>query len=95
MKQLITRVPDEVLDACKRRAKAEGVSMNAFVNRLLAQAAEEDERSAALERRIAAAGLTVRVTPSMQPPGLDEALELTRGAGSALSEALEWSRGDR
>jgi hypothetical protein len=32
MKQLITRVPDDVLDACKRKAKAEGVSMNTFVN---------------------------------------------------------------
>ena len=95
MKQLITRVPDDVLERCKQKAKAEGVSMNTFVNRLLAQAAEADERSAELDRRIAAAGLTVRVTPSMQPPGLDKALELTRGAGSALSEALEWSRGDR
>ena len=44
MRQLITRVPDDILDACKRKARAEGVSMNAFVNRLLARAAEADER---------------------------------------------------
>ena len=95
MKQLITRVPDDVLDACKRKAKAEGVSMNTFVNRLLAQAAEADERSAELDRRIAAAGLTVHIVPSMEPPPLDEVLEMTRGIGTAASDALEWSRGPR
>ena len=69
--------------------------MNAFVNRLLAQAAEADERGRELDRRIAEAGLTVRVVPSMQPPSLDEVLALTRGVGSAASEALDWSRGRR
>jgi len=95
VKQLITRVPDDVLDACKRKAKAEGVSMNAFVNRLLVEAAEADERSSELDRRIAALGLTVHIVPSTPAPRLEEVLELTRGAGTALSEALEWSRGER
>jgi len=89
MKQLITRVPDDVLDACKRRAKAEGVSMNMFVNRLLARAAEVDERGRELDRRIAEAGLTVVYpTPSRVPPTLDEVLEMTRGTGTAVLDEL-------
>ncbi len=94
MKQLITRVPDDVLNVCKQKAKAEGVSMNTFVNRLLVRAAEADERGRELDRRIAAAGLTVRAVPSMQPPSMAEVLWLTKGAGTGLSEALDWARGE-
>jgi hypothetical protein len=88
MKQLITRVPDDVLGACKRRAKAEGVSMNTFVNRLLAQAAEADERGRAIERRIAEAGLTVHLTPHRVPPSDDELRAMLHGSGTAILDEL-------
>ena len=89
MKQLITRVPDDVLDACKRRAKAEGVSMNTFVNRLLARAAEADERGRELDRRLADAGITV-VYPTLDrvPPTLEEVWATTRGTGTAILDEL-------
>lgn len=89
MKQLITRVPDDVLEACKRKAKAEGVSMNAFVNRLLAQAAEADERGRAFDRRLAEAGIqVVYPSPSRVPPTLEEVWEVTRGSGTAILDEL-------
>jgi hypothetical protein len=94
VRQLITRVDDGLLDRVKERARREGVSMNTFVNLLLAKAVETDDRRRDLERRIEAAGLTVRVTPSKIPPPRDEVIAMTRGAGTAGSEALEWTRGE-
>jgi len=89
MKQLITRVPDDVLEACKRRARAEGVSMNAFVNRLLARAAEADERGRELDRRLAEAGIEV-VYPKLTrvPPTDEELAESLRGSGTAVLDEL-------
>jgi hypothetical protein len=95
MRQLITRVDDVLLERAKARARREGISMNTFVNRLLADAIGVDDRQRELERRIAAAGLTVRVTPSTVPPPRSEVIERTRGAGTSVSEALEWTRGER
>jgi hypothetical protein len=89
MKQLITRVPDDVLDACKRKAKAEGVSMNTFVNRLLADAAAADEKGAELDRRLAEAGIKV-VYPVMDrvPPTDEELAAMLRGTGTAILDEL-------
>ncbi len=89
MKQLITRVPDDVLDRCKQKAKAEGVSMNTFVNRLLAQAAAADERGADLDRKLAAAGIKV-VYPVMDrvPPTDEQLAEMLRGSGTAILDEL-------
>jgi hypothetical protein len=89
MKQLITRVPEDILDACKRKAKAEGVSMNTFVNRLLAQAAEADEQGAELDRRLAEAGIRV-VYPVMDrvPPTMEEVWAMTAGTGTAILDEL-------
>jgi len=89
MKQLITRVPDDVLDACKRKAKAEGVSMNTFVNRLLAQAAAADEKGAELDRRLAEAGIKV-VYPVMDrvPPTDEELARMLHGTGTAILDEL-------
>lgn len=89
MKQLITRVPEDVLDACKRRAKAEGVSMNTFVNRLLAEAAAADEQGAELDRRLAGAGIKV-VYPVMDrvPPTMEEVWAMTAGTGTAILDEM-------
>ena len=94
MRQLITRVDDELLERAKAHARREGLSMNAFVNLLLAQAVQVDDRRADLERRIEAAGLTVRVTPRMIAPPRDEVIAMTRGSGTSVSEALDWARSD-
>ena len=95
MRQLITRVDDGLLARVKERARRDGVSVNAYVNRLLERAVETDDRRRDLERRIEAAGLSVRVSPSKVPPPRDEVIARTRGAGTAVSEALEWTRGKR
>ena len=95
MKQLITRVDDRLLDGVKERARREGVSVNTFVNRLLARAVESDDQNRDIERRIAAAGLTVHVTPGMVPPSREEVIEMMRGAGTSVSDALDWARGGR
>ena len=95
MRQLITRVDDELHDRVKERARSEGLSVNAYVNRLLAQAVLADDRRGELERRIAAAGLTVHVMPSKVPPPRADVIARTRGAGTAGSEALDWTRGGR
>ena len=95
MRQLITRVDDALLERAQARARREGVSMNTFVNRLLADAVGADDRQRELEHRIAAAGLAVRVTPSRVPPPRSEVIESTRGAGTSVSEGLEWTRGER
>jgi hypothetical protein len=89
VKQLITRVPEDVLDACKRRAKAEGVSMNTFVNRLLAKAAAADAAGAELDRRLAEAGIKV-VYPVMDrvPPTDEELVDALRGSGTAILDEL-------
>lgn len=89
VKQLITRVPEDVLETCKRKAKAEGVSMNTFVNRLLAQAAAADEAGAELDRRLAEAGIKV-VYPVMDrvPPTDEEFVDALRGSGTAILDEL-------
>jgi hypothetical protein len=95
VRQLITRVDDQLLDDVKARARAEGVSVNTFVNRLLARAVETMDRRRDLDRRIAEAGLAVAVTPSQAPLPLDEAIALTRGLGPQAGRALDWTRGPR
>jgi antitoxin FitA len=94
MRQLIARVDDRLHAAVKERARREGVSVNTLVNRLLARAVEADDRGRELERKIAAAGLTVRVTPRSIAPPRDEVIAMTRGSGTSVSEALEWTRGE-
>jgi hypothetical protein len=89
VRQLITRVPEDILDACKRKARAEGVSMNTFVNRLLARAAAVDEAGAELDRRLAEAGIRV-VYPVMDrvPPSMEEVWAATAGSGTAILDEL-------
>jgi hypothetical protein len=89
VKQLITRVPDDVHASVKRKAKAEGVSVNTYVNRLLAQAAEADEQERDMDRRLAAAGVrVVYPTPSRVPLTDAQLRDALRGAGTAVLDEL-------
>ncbi len=94
MRQLITRVDDRLLEDVKAKARAEGVSVNRFVNRLLAQATQSMGRRREIERRIAEAGLTVQVTPTQPPPTHEEVWAMTRGMGPLGDEALAWARSE-
>ena len=88
MKQLIARIDDDLHANLKRRAAAEGRSMNALVTELLSAGPPMDER-ARLRARAKALGL-LREFPPPQGPVLtnEEVAEQTRGWGSAVSEAL-------
>jgi plasmid stability protein len=96
MRQLITRIDDGLHVRLKRRAAAEGRSMNALVIELLEQGIAENGGRDQLAERIEAAGLRV-VLPQPTGPVLsrDEAIALTRGWGRAVTEALEAGREPR
>jgi plasmid stability protein len=95
MKQLITRVDEELHERLKERAATEGVSVNTLVNELLRAGLTEGDDRARLRARVRAAGLTVVHRPSRRPPSRSAAIRSTRGAGRAGSEALEDERGKR
>jgi plasmid stability protein len=57
VKQLITRIDDDLHRALKERAAQEGRSLNELVTEVLAAAV--DDQAAAFRRRLAASGLRV------------------------------------
>lgn len=96
MKQLITRVDERLHERLKARAAAEGRSVNALVTELLEAGLGADDARARVRARIDALGLRVDVPrPRGRIPSLDAAIRSTRGAGSAVSEALEAERNAR
>lgn len=56
----------------------------------------DDAGTEALDRRnlLAAEGKLLAFEPEGPAPGLDEIEELSRGWGTAVSEALDWTRGE-
>jgi antitoxin FitA len=88
MKQLLLRLDDDLHRRLRERAAREGRSTNRLVTELLAEAIEGDDDRAVLRRRLAAAGMLV--TPPIVRPlrSRDEVIESTRGAGTAVSDAL-------
>ena len=96
MRQLITRIDDELHARLKARAAAEGRSVNSLVTDLLEQGVAANGGRDRLAEQIEAAGLRV-VLPPVKGPVLsrDEAIALTRGWGTAVTEALEEGRKNR
>lgn len=95
MRQLITRIEDRLHAKLKRRAAAEGRSLNALVTEILSRAiAAEDER-ALVRARLKALGRRAYVPRPADAPSRDEAIAATRGAGTAVSEALAAERARR
>lgn len=90
MKQLVARIPEDVHARLERRAQNEGRSLDALVNEVLGEAVPAPlTPMEELRERIRAAGLEVKVLrPDGPVPSLDEAIALTRGWGTAVSEAL-------
>jgi plasmid stability protein len=95
VRQLITRMDDELHERLKTRAAAEGRSVNALVNDVLTRAIAEVDPRMAVRARVAAADLRVEVRPDRRPPSRAVAIASTRGAGSAASEALAAERARR
>ncbi|UOX88613.1 toxin-antitoxin system HicB family antitoxin [Amycolatopsis sp. FBCC-B4732] len=95
MKQLITRIDDELHTRLKAKAEAEGRSMNELVTELLRGAVAKTETRAEWKQRLVAEGKLITFEPEGEPPGHDELEELSRGWGTAVSEALDWTRGEQ
>ena len=94
VRQLITRISDELHQKLKRKAAAEGRSMNALVTDALEDAVTETERERYF-RQLEEEGRRYIPPQPENPPGLDAVIEATRGMGTAVSEALDEGRGPR
>lgn len=96
MKQLITRVDDELHARLKRRAEAERRSVNAIVVEALEQlTAQPSDARAAVRARARAAGLLVTRPSPTAPQPREQAIAATRGAGAAVSDRLLAERAAR
>lgn len=93
MKQLITRIDDDLHRRLKERAAAQDRSLNDLVRAVLEAAL--DDPTATLRRRISASGLRVVPARPVAAPSREAVIEGMRGRGAALSEALAADRDAR
>ncbi|MBO0840688.1 MAG: toxin-antitoxin system HicB family antitoxin [Sciscionella sp.] len=94
MKAIITRVDEELHAKIKAKAAAENRSVNDLVKGLLEAAVEHAESWQERRKRLIAEGKLVVYEPEGPAPGHDELERMSRGWGTAVSEALDWSRGE-
>ncbi|WP_033293817.1 FitA-like ribbon-helix-helix domain-containing protein [Amycolatopsis jejuensis] len=94
MKQLITRVDDELHARLKARAEAEGRSMNDLVTEALRGVVQQVESRAEWKRRLIDEGKIAYVEPPAQVASLDEIENFSSGWGATIGDYLDWSRGE-
>lgn len=93
MRQLITRIDDDLHRRLKERAREEGRSLNALVTQILEEAVPDESPRARLRRRLRAEGRLRDFPIPENPPSLEEVREMLRGdAGKAFLEALDEDR---
>jgi len=95
MRQLLTRLDDDLHRELKRRAAAEGRSVNALVTELLRNAVAKQDRRELLRARMRALGILTEIPCPRNAPSMERVLKLTRGWGTAVSDALEAERSRR
>lgn len=95
MRQLIARIDDTVHARLKRRAAAEGRSLNALVADVLRAAAGEATTRQAVRERARARGWLWTPSPPERVPSLEEVLAANRGSGGPVSDALAADRAAR
>ena len=95
MRQLITRIDDQLHERLRARAAAEGRSVNSLVKELLDIALSGGDERARVAARIQAAGLQIVPRPERPPPSRDVAIAATRGAGQVATAALTADRTSR
>lgn len=89
MRQLITRIGDDLHASLKARAAAERRSVNSLVTELLEHGVSKSAAHSRWRARLEAEGRVVVPTPKWQTPvSRDEAIAATRGWGTSVSEAL-------
>src|ERR1700687_878182 len=86
VRQLITRLDEELLAKLKKRAAAEGRSVNALVNDILAS--QVAGRSAQAALRLRGGEHIVRPPRPTRTPSRDSLRRASRGWGVAVSHAL-------
>jgi plasmid stability protein len=94
VKQLISRIDDELHARLKARAAAEGRSLNDLVTAALWEIVRQTETPRQRKERLLAEGKLVSFQPDGEAPGHDELEKRSRGWGTAVSEALDWTRGE-
>ena len=95
MRQVITRVEDELHTRLKQAAAARGMSVNAFVVDVLTTAVGPVTTRAALRRRVEATGRRMVPAAPDDPPSWDEVVAAGAQAGTAVSDALAEERAGR
>jgi plasmid stability protein len=92
MRQLITRIDDDLHRRLKQRAAEQDRSLNDLVTSILEAAVRDKAES--LRQRIESSGLRAYPPPSTRPRtrSYEEVLESTRGMGTAASDALAAER---
>jgi plasmid stability protein len=97
MKQLITRIDEDLHARLKRRAASEGRSVNAFVTDALEAAVTPEDLGAEMRRRAAARGIKFAEHDAPPPDAARRAAVIarTRGLGPMVDELLEEDRRDR
>ena len=93
MRQLITRLDEQLLAKLKKRAAAEGRSVNALVTDILAS--QVGGRSAKAELRLRGGDQIVRPPRPTRIPSRESLRRASRGWGAAVSKALMEERATR
>jgi plasmid stability protein len=92
VQQLITRIDQELHRRLKQRAAAEGRSVNAMVVDILRSAVHAHDERELVRARIRALGRRARVPRPRRVPSREAISALTRGLGTAASDALAAER---
>jgi plasmid stability protein len=95
MRQMITRVEDDLHVRVKEAAAARGMSVNAFVVETLAAAVGTETPREAVRRRAEATGRRVVPPPPDESPSWADVIDAGAGAGDAVSRALAEERQQR
>jgi plasmid stability protein len=94
MRQMITRLDDELHAQLKALAASEGRSVNDVVIDALRAVLGQPLTRSVVRERAKAAGWLVEFKESVTRPSLERLRAATAGARNALSEALEADRGE-
>lgn len=95
MKQLIARIDDSLHARLKQHAAEHGRSLNSLVVDVLEQAIADYQPRAGMRERARRSDRLVCPPGPARTPSWQEVEQATRGAGTAVSEALATDRASR
>jgi hypothetical protein len=95
VRQLITRVPDELHEQLRRTAQVRGQSVNELVVGVLSDAVGHSASRADVRSMLRSRGLLVTPPESSAPPSHADLAARHAGRGPALADALEEDRAAR